>query len=214
MDANQKHPEINEYAESTIRVKARQLIGTAGFTRSDVEDVEQEMRLELLLRLPKFDPARASYNTFVNCVTERKCAKLIRHRRQEMRDYQRRSCSLDDRVEGAYGGTVARAETVDQDELDIRTDKRGRSREEQNQLRTDVSFALSKLPDDLRRIAECVMGTRTLVEAARQLGMQRTTFYKALGRLQAHFKSAGLNDYFGRFPTHRQPAGYVTQCGE
>ena len=27
MDANQKHPEINEYAESVVRVKARQLVG-------------------------------------------------------------------------------------------------------------------------------------------------------------------------------------------
>ena len=48
--------QLNEYARSVIRNKARQLIGKYGFTPDDYEDLEQEMILDLLVRLPKFDP--------------------------------------------------------------------------------------------------------------------------------------------------------------
>jgi len=207
MDANQKRPEINEYAESVIRVKARQLIGTAGFTSSDVADIEQELRIELLLRLPKFDPQKATYNTFVSCLVGRKCAKLVRHRMRELRDYRRNCCSLDDVVEDGDGSFTARAETMDRDETDIRTDKRARSREEQAQLRADVAFALAALPDDLRELAECVMSAPTLTKAAKKLGMQRSAFYDALDRLRSYFSDAGLGDYFGFLPTTRRATG-------
>jgi len=207
MDANQKHPEINEYAESVIRVKARQLVGTAGFTTSDVADIEQELRIELLLRLPKFDPQKATYNTFVSCLVGRKCAKLIRHRMRELRDYRRNCCSLDDVVVDGDGSFTARAETMDRDETDIRTDKRARSREEQAQLRSDVGFALAALPDDLRALAECVMNTPTLTKAAKQLGMHRSALYEAIDQLRSHFGKAGLGDYFGVLPTTRRATG-------
>jgi RNA polymerase sigma factor (sigma-70 family) len=212
MDANQKHPEINEYAESAIRVKARQLVGTAGFTTSDVADIEQELRVELLLRLPKFDPQKATYNTFVTRIVEGKAAKLVRHRMRELRDYRRNCCSLDDVVEDGDGCFVARAETMDRDETDIRTDKRARTREEQAQLQTDVAFALETLPDDLRAVAECVMESATLAEATKKLGMPRMTLYGALERLRRQFEDAGVGDYFGSAPSFRDSTGEVTQC--
>ena len=207
MDANQKRPEINQYAESVIRVKARQLVGTAGFTRSDVADIEQELRIELLLRLPKFDPDKATYNTFVNCLVGRKCAKLVRHRMRELRDYRRNSCSLDELVEDDEGCVTARANTIDRDEADSRADRRARTREEQAQIRTDVALVLGTLPDDLRKLAKCVMTAPTLTEAAQKLGMQRSAFYDAIGRLRSHLRAAGLGDYFKSFPTTRDATG-------
>ena len=61
-----KHCEgIDEYAVQIIKFKAKQLVGRVGLTDSDREDLEQEMILDLLQRLPKYNPDRAQRNTFI-----------------------------------------------------------------------------------------------------------------------------------------------------
>ena len=59
MGFDKRYKGIDEYAVRIIKYKARQLVGRVGFTESDREDLEQEMILDLLQRLPKYDPARA-----------------------------------------------------------------------------------------------------------------------------------------------------------
>ena len=194
MDANHKQQEISEYAATVIRCKARQLVGKAGFRKHDIEDIEQEMTLDLLSRLPKFDPDKAAHSTFVARVIERKISKLIRHRRQEMRDYRREACSLNELVMNGDGETTERACTVDQDEADIHAGRRSRTREDEAHLRLDVSLVLSGLPDDLRAVAEHLM-TETVTEAAKSLGVPRTTLYGAIGRLRQIFEDEGLREY-------------------
>ena len=61
-----KHDDgIDPYAVQLIKYKARQLVGQAGFTASDRDDLEQELILDLLRRLPKYNPERARRNTFI-----------------------------------------------------------------------------------------------------------------------------------------------------
>lgn len=194
MQANQKQQEISDYAAVLIRCKARQLVGKAGLTWDDVEDLEQEMRLDLLERLPKFDPDKAAHTTFVARVIERKISKLFRDRRPEKRDYRRESGSLNDPIADNEGETTERAYTIGQDEVDIRGGRRNRTREEEAQLRFDVSLVLSRLPEDLRAVAEQLMA-ETIAEAAKSLGMPRSTLYGAIGRLKPLFEDAGLRDY-------------------
>ena len=185
---------ISDYAARTIRHKARQLVGKAGFKKHDIKDLEQEMTLDLLSRLPKFDPDKAAQSTFVARVIERKISKLIRHRRQEMRDHRRETCSLNEVVENGDGETTERACTIDQDEADMHAGRRSRTREDEAHLRLDVSLVLSGLPEDLREVAEHLM-SETVTEAAKSLGMPRTTLYGAIGRLRRIFEDAGLREY-------------------
>ncbi len=195
MQANQKQQqEISDYAAVLIRCKARQLVGRAGFTWDDVEDLEQEMTLDLLSRLPKFDPEKAAHTTFVARIVERKISNLFRDRRREKRDYRREFGSLNDHIQDGEGETIERAYTIDQDDVDIRMGHRHRSREEEAHLRLDVSLVMSGLPEDLREIAEVLMKT-TITEAAKSLGMPRSTLYGAVGRLRPFFENAGLGDY-------------------
>jgi RNA polymerase sigma-70 factor (ECF subfamily) len=96
---NTKQRILDGYARDVIRHKARQLIGKYGFTRDDYDDLQQEMMLDLLRRLGKYDPSRAGLSTFVARIVDRKVSTLIRHQRQEKRDYRRQVCSLDAQVE-------------------------------------------------------------------------------------------------------------------
>jgi len=51
---------LEDYAVQLIRHKAWQLVGRAGFTKDDREDIEQDLKLDLLRRLSKFNEIAAA----------------------------------------------------------------------------------------------------------------------------------------------------------
>ena len=196
MDTSKKQYELNDYAIQHIRHKARQLVGTAGFTRDDFEDIQQDLIVDLLERLPKFDPAKAKYNTFVSRIVERKVSKLIRHRKQQIRDCRREECSLNADIDDCGGGTVERIQTISQDEHDLRTGKYTRPADERVDLRLDIEAVLADLPPELRRAGQMLM-TMPIAEVAHKLGVPRSTFYEThLARLREIFEAKGLGEYF------------------
>ena len=199
MDTNKKQYGINNYAEDLIHHKTRQLIGTAGFTKDDVEDLEQEMRLDLLERLPKFDLSKGTYNTFVSRLVERKICNLIRHRTQEMRDFRCEEGSIHDVVK-CGDEKVEHIETITQDEHDFRWGKYSRPAEDRMDLRLDISMVLPKLPPKLRKPAE-LLQIMSITAAARKLGIPRSTLYDRIARLRRIFEKVGLTNHRSESPT-------------
>lgn len=189
MDTNRKTCELNDYALKLIYHKARQIVGKAGYTQDDVDDIEQELALDLLRRLPKFDPARATYNTFVARLVERKISNLIRHRTQEVRDYRREVCSLNDDIDVGEDAPKQRLVTINQDEHDRRS---GKYKREDMQL--DIAAVLAELSPELRQAGELLM-TMPVAQVAATLGVPRSTFYEShLAPLRAAFEARGLQD--------------------
>lgn len=183
---------LNEYARNVIRHKARQLIGKCGFTHDDYEDLQQEMLLDLLMRLPKFDPSKASYNTFVARIVDRKISNLIRDRGRQKRDHRCQVRPLDEEVEGE--ADITREEMLSQDDVDLRTGRHDRPELERIEMRLDVARALADLPPDLKALAERLL-SQSVTEAARDLGVPRSTLYgSGIARLRKIFEEAGLTD--------------------
>ena len=83
--ASLKHLVASGFAARAICQKARQLAGRNGFSLSEREDIEQELRLHLLRRLAKFDPDIAHWNVFVRTVLERRSASLVAQRQTRIR---------------------------------------------------------------------------------------------------------------------------------
>jgi len=190
-----KHASLDDYARETIRHKARQLIGKYRFTRDDFEDLQQNMTLDLLERLPKFDPDKATHSTFVARVVEHKISSLIRHRTQEMRDYRREAFSVNEAIKDGNGGTVERAQTISQDELSLRTGKYRRPEGDRINLRLDLSFIMAGLPPELQHLAK-LLQTYSIAETARRLGVPRSTLYETgIARLREIFEDKGLRKY-------------------
>ena len=155
MGFDKRYEGIDEYAVRIIKYKARQLVGRVGFTESDREDLEQEMILDLLQRLPKYDPARAQRNTFIARVVDHKIATIIEARKAGLRDYRLCRCSLDDRFEyGEYedGFCIERMQIIDQEDYLMRTGKISRPPSELRDLSIDVRQAIEKLPPELREL--------------------------------------------------------------
>jgi len=194
MQSNQKQQEVNEYAANVIRYKARQLVGKAGFTESDRDDLEQEMMLDVIARLPKFDPNKATQKTFVARIIERKISKLIRHRTSEMRDYRREAFSLNASIEDGDGGSVERGDLVSQENVDPTVAVNSRTGVDEMAFLHDLQSVLSGLPDHLRRLCK-ILKTGTVSDAAREMGIPRTTLNDHVRKLRSLFEDAGLKEY-------------------
>ncbi len=198
---NAKQRVLEGYARDVIRHKAWQLIGKYGFTRDDYDDLQQDMMLDLLRRLGKYDPDRAALSTFVSRIVDRKISNLIRHRRQEKRDYRRQVCPLDAQVEDQDGQPRGLDEILSQDTYDQEVERHDRPETERGDLKLDMSLALDDLPAELRDLARRLQ-TRTVAEIARDLGVPRSSLYeKGLANLRKIFEDRGLREYLGE-PRH------------
>lgn len=92
----ERHPIVsNPYAQSLIRIKARQLCRRADFSRSDLEDLHQQMRWHLLKVGHQFDPERASAETFIAHAVESCVRMILRDRWRDKRKIDRSIVSLE-----------------------------------------------------------------------------------------------------------------------
>ena len=190
-----KHDDgIDPYAVQLIKYKARQLVGQAGFTVSDRDDLEQELVLDLLRRLPKYDPERAQLNTFIARVVEHRVASLIEAQKAGIRDYRRCRCSLNDRFADENGRSVERAETLDQEDYLLRTGAQSRPSDELSALTIDVAVVLETLPPELRELCRR-LEAETVTEISRDTGVPRGTIYESIKKLREIFEDARLKDY-------------------
>jgi len=194
MGYENRYQGIDDYAVQLIKYKARQLVGRVGFTESDREDLEQEMILDLLRRLPKFDPKRAGRNTFIARIVEHKVATIIEAQKAGMRDYRLCSCSLNDRLEDEEGRSIERMETIDQEDYLRRTGKLSRPMSELRNLSIDLRRAVQTLPPELRELCKRLQ-TESVTEISRDTGIPRGTIYESIKKLRAIFEDAGLKDY-------------------
>ncbi len=185
---------IDPYAAGLIKYKARKLVGKAGFTASDREDIEQELRLDLLRRLPKYNPKRAQRNTFIARVVEHRVASLIEAQKAGIRDYRRCRCSLNECFEDADGRSVERVDTFDQEDYLLRTGAQSRPSEELSALAIDVAAVLETLPPELRELCRRLKA-ETVTEISRDTGVPRGTIYESIKKLREIFKDAGLRNY-------------------
>ncbi|GIW90020.1 MAG: hypothetical protein KatS3mg109_0452 [Pirellulaceae bacterium] len=171
-DDSQK--KLDRFARGIIRRKVNQLIGRAGFTSQDCEDLEQELIVRLLQSLPLFDPAQSHRNVFVTTVVERAAAMILRERRAKKRG----------------NGVVL---SLDQEEAGDATEPADphRSHVEQVDLATDLAEVLDKLPEDLRNLAE-QLKYRSLSQVARDMAVARSTLQRQVQRLRQYFEKTDL----------------------
>jgi RNA polymerase sigma-70 factor (ECF subfamily) len=185
--------DIGEYAEKVIRIRARQLVGKAGFSENDCEDLAQDMKFDLWRRLSKFNPSKAPLNAFIDRVVRHKVASIIEGRKAQRRDF-RRQCSLNDTLQNAGSESTERGDTVDQDQVYRRTGPPSHSIEDLRDLAVDVDAVLSRLPPRLRDLCRRLRA-RTPTEVSQETGIPRGSLYEAIEELRRRFRDADLEKY-------------------
>ena len=186
--------EVISYAKNLIQYKAQQLVGLAGLTKSDVDDLKQEMWVDLLRRFSWFESDRAKVETFIDRVLSNCAANIIRHRCGDGRDFRLEGESLNGETADDDGQTIEFSQTLAEDVHDLRTGSVTRSTTEQLEFASDVQSVLDKLPAPLRELCQ-LLKIEQISIAARKLGITRHEAYERLDEIREHFKNAGLDDY-------------------
>lgn len=185
---------IDRYAVQHIRFTARQLAGQAGFGASERKDLEQELFLDLLTRLPQYDPERGRRTTFISRVVANRVSTLIESQKAGLRDYRLRGGSLNERLEDEEGRTVERLDTLDGEDHLLRTGAVSRPWEERQALAMDLAALMETLPPEWAMLCRRLR-VETVSEISRDTGIARGTIYEWMGKLRGIFEEAGLREY-------------------
>jgi len=197
--------QLDRFEEWFIRCKARQLAGKVGFTTSDVDDIEQDIRLDVLRRLPRHDPAESSRRVFVVLLVRHCVADLLKRERRKGRNGGRRPQSLSAVVRDREGREVElhqivaagtrRGDAADADLCDLAADVRR------------VVATLSAQAQEWCRI----VGEEGLEAAARRLGLSGRPGRRLRARVRAAFTAAGLTAYLPQ-KKRAQADGFLAAC--
>lgn len=182
MDYQNSYLELGEYANNLIRTKARQLVGKAGFTFSDCQDIEQELALDLIQRLDHYDATRAKRTTFMARIVDHRVATLIQERTAACRDWRKCRESLDEPtiLDDAEG--ISRVHFI--------PDPNAKSAAALA-FELDLQAALEQLPPDLRELWDLLIDSN-IHRVSKQTGVPRSTLYARLKRLHDALRAAGL----------------------
>lgn len=185
----------DKVTNQTIRRTANALVDDGVFPRSDLEDVEQELRLALVEQAPNFNPDKARWSTFVRHVVKMAAISLRRHqkaqRRQGCREVPSLNVLLKDPRE--MGPPTELGATVSEEEFRTGVGQDFISHTEQIDLSLDVESVLDSLPEGLRDICERLK-YQTPTEVRRELGISRTTMNRRLEALREHFRKTGIGE--------------------
>ncbi len=181
---------LTAYAQSLIRFKARQLTRGLGFSRSDEDDMAQELTAQLLARADLFDPSRASASTFADRVVRSAIATLLRDRRRQKRAAGFTARSLEQTSVAQDHESVSLRDTLELADLARRT---GASDDPEGRAETIAAVveAVLSLPPDLQDVCQLLMDGPA-ASVARQLGISRHELGSVIARIRKHFESAGL----------------------
>ena len=185
---------ISDYAQTLIRVKARQMVRRPEFSATEAEDLEQELSVRILSQIHRYDHSRGSIKTFIARVADSQVAMIIRERKRKKRvgEDDLKIESLEKKVLDHEGKPALLGATL--------TDKDGRrlgqTQEmdscDQVDLKAEIDDVLSKLPSELQTLCGLLM-TLNHTQARERLGMPRRKYDAAIAMIREQFASSGLS---------------------
>lgn len=183
---------LTAYAKSLIAYKAKQFSRKPGFSRSDEEDIAQELAAHLLAQAHHFDLNRASPNTFSARVIESKIAMILRDRGRHKRAVGLTARSLEQTPRTAEQHGASLRDTLADADLRRRTGA-GDEVADRTETVAAVVKAFVSLPPGLQAVCRLLIDG-TPASAARDLGISRRQVRNAMERIRVQFEAAGLGN--------------------
>ena len=176
--------EIGSYGLNYVRSKAWFLIRKCGFPRESFDDLQQDMLLDLVERLPKHDPKLSPRNAFITRLIKNKVCDILTKRDSPSREHVRNEVSINTpmRQDGRLAelGDILPGPREGDDSAD---------------LEVDLTLALAALPDGLRALWTLRVQGLTWTEIEGQTGVPRPTLYGRWEKVCRHLSRA-LSEYF------------------
>jgi len=165
---------IDQYALDRVEYQVFRIGRDLRLSSHDEDEVRQELLMDLWVAAPKYNPEIASRRTFVSGVVAR---SALRVRRQLSRSPGRRATD------------PVLLSDLQRRERGRRTPERTQS--EQSDIAMDVASAIDGLEHGKRSLAHELM-RGTVTEAAREIGCDRSTAYRAVAAMRDEL--SGLRD--------------------
>lgn len=152
------------------------------------EDLGQDLLIDLLRRLPAYDPSRGSIGAFANIVLRNQSSRIaIRHHRQR-RMQGGTVLSLDVPVSGAtepLGCLLAEADGL------AAWHGQDRSATDDADTVHDLARVLGGLPEEARGLC-AALGTCAVAEIVERTGTSRSALYRHIARLRLDLAMRGF----------------------
>jgi DNA-directed RNA polymerase specialized sigma24 family protein len=160
-------------------------------TFDDLEDIESEMMIDVLQRLPRHNNKRWSYKTFIPHIIKNKAKHILRNRCDKKEYCFRNAQSMDAPYKGKKSLTLH--QIISSESL------KGASKlteGEQRELRCDLAEAISNLSDIQRQCCQAILNKESISHMAKDHGIPQSTFYKrVIEPIRKAFRKAGLEAY-------------------
>lgn len=204
MQTHALQEEAIRQAELTIRAAVGKLIGTTGIRESDAEDIAQILRMHVGAKASRHDPARSSLRTFIDRIVTNKVRDYLESCFAEARDPRRVAASLDDPMEIEDGGDETFGETLDAEDALRRAGLLPWPAD--GALSIDIKLLLDQFSEIDRGTCAVLSATRSLREAARDLGIHVETLRARVLRIRGEFERRNIR---GMAPTNSSVPPYV-----
>lgn len=179
------------FAERLIRYKASRLVTGAGVRLSDREDIEQQLRMELLSSLPQFNRAKAPWPAFATSVVSHAATKIVRDERAQKRN-PARTVSLHVTVPVPDEAQDPAQLISEDDAAPPGTTRLDHVRH--TDLRLDLEAVTKEMSSPWRHLLR-LRATHTMSDAADEMGVPRTTLSDWTRHIRRRFEQAGLAEY-------------------
>ena len=169
--------EFTPYLLQQSGLRASLLKTNFGFGGDEWDDLRQEMALDCLKRLPKFDPARGNWKGFVHGVVRNR-AFVLATQQTRRSDFERRTVA----------DTGTSDDAADELALEAIAEDLGPALE----LGIDVRRVLASLPEELQTLSHLISNF-SIQAVRRQTGLSRLELERSIARIRAAFVAAGLS---------------------
>lgn len=200
MEPRNRYDGVSPRVIRNIRYQAARLARNGALPGMDKDDIEQELMLDLLRRKDRFDPRRASFDTFADRVIQHRVASLTAPTTRLRAE--RITISIDVHLSAGGNGDGGAME-CDIPEADGLYAAPCEPADTRIGLARDVGRFLDSLSPALRRYAD-ILTADNVCTAAREAGLHRSTIYERLGQIRRNAEACGLHEYLGRIPTVRE----------
>ena len=187
-----RHDVVSDpFTVTLIRIKARQLCRRSDFSRSDYDDLRQDMRLYLLEKAHLFDPVRGNIEAFVTNAVRTWVAMRLRYRKRHKRSESYKAVSLERTTVECDGDITTLGAVLLEEDGRRLTRTYPISAVEHFELREAIEHAMRGLePDDRALLIQ--VAARGITSTAKSLGVSWRQVDNAMTRIRALFEKAGL----------------------
>lgn len=178
-----------------IKATSRKAVGNRGILESDRPDIEQELAIALWQESPKFNSRQSSWNTYAYHVLEKHLQKIIRSYCQPTARYTRNpDMSLNTLVSDPeypdWGIEVI--EQINEDGLF--EDCTSLPEHKGISLKIDIEQFVSRMSPDMQKLCTALKNMQ-ICDAAKKLGISRTTLNERIKIIKNGMIDHGLNTY-------------------